>query len=137
MTDFANPSTATGIDLKAMLGSLLLITVNGIEENIPTAYGPTSAVRADVVVLDGASKGETIDDTLIFPRVLQSQLKAHAGKSKVLGRLGQGTAKPGQSAPWILSEATDADKQAATAYLTYIASQQVAAPAAAAASTPW
>jgi len=28
----------------------------------------------------------------------------------VLGRLGQGEAKKGQSAPWMLSEATEADK---------------------------
>lgn len=133
MTDFANPSTATGIDLKALLGSLLLITVHSVEEGITTTYGPSSAVRADVVVLDGSSAGETYDDTLIFPRVLQSQLKSHAGKSKVLGRLGQGVAKPGQSAPWTLTEATEADKESARKYLAHVASQQVTAPA----KAPW
>ncbi len=136
MTDFATPSTASGIDLKAANGSLLLVTVNGIEDNIPTTFGPSSAVRADVVILDGETKGETFADTLIFPKVLQSQLKGHVGKSKVLGRLGQGQAKPGQSAPWILSEATDADKDVARKYLAYVATQeQVAAPAAG--NTPW
>jgi hypothetical protein len=46
----------------------------------------------------------------------------------VLGVLGKGTAKPGQSAPWILIDAsTEADAvTAATAYLNSIASAQFA-----------
>lgn len=146
MTDtFTNPSTATGIDFKALNGSLLLISVAAVEEGIKTVHGDSSAIRANVVVLDGDSKGESIEDALIFPRVLQSQLRSNIGK-KVLGRLGQGSAKPGQSPPWTLSEATDADKDAATRYLAYIADQHTAAPApataqpapaAAAPTTPW
>jgi len=49
---------------------------------------------------------------------LRSALKPNIGKS-VLARLGQGVAKPGKSAPWILIDAT-ADEEAvakATAYL--------------------
>jgi hypothetical protein len=53
-------------------------------------------------------------------------LKPNIGKS-VLARIGQGVAKPGKSAPWILVNAADnADDVAkATAYLT----NQIAAPA--------
>ncbi|KQP24315.1 hypothetical protein [Aeromicrobium sp. Leaf272] len=40
--------------------------------------------------------------------MLQSQLRGSVGQ-KVLGRLGQGNAKPGQSAPWLLNEATADD----------------------------
>lgn len=131
MTDFATPSTAEGIDLKVLNGALLLITVNGQEQNIQTTYGPASPVRADIVVLDGPAKGETFADALIFPRVLISQLKSHVGGAKVLGRLGQGVAKGNQSPPWKLAEATDEDKATATRYLTYLASQvPVAAPTA-------
>jgi hypothetical protein len=43
-------------------------------------------------------------------------LKSKLGE-KVLGRLGQGVAKPGQSPPWVLHEANDADVKAGTEYL--------------------
>lgn len=123
MTDpFAAPAApSSGIDFKEYNGALLLITVTGVEDHVPTVHtkpGEKSpAVKADVAVLDGPGKGEEFPDTLIFPKVLQSQLNRRVGQ-KVLGRLGQGVAKPGQSAPWVLSEATDADKQIGMAYLS-------------------
>jgi len=117
MTDpFASPATSTGVDWKEVNGALILINVLGVDEAVQTVHGVTDAVRANITVLDGDLKGETFDDTLVFPRVLKSQLKSKVGQL-VLGRLGQGTAKPGQSAPWQLVEATDADKSVANAYL--------------------
>lgn len=113
---FNKPSTATGIEWKDYKGDLLLIKVHGFEASIPTVHGESSAVRADVIVLDGASKGEEFKDTLVFPKVLQSQIKPSIG-GMVLGRLGQGQKKPGQSAPWVLAEATDADRQIGLDYL--------------------
>lgn len=105
---FGAPATpGTGVDLKELNGALLLITVHGVEK-INTAYGPSDAIRCDIDALDGPSRGDTYTDTLLFPKVLYGQLKASVG-GKVLGRLGQGTAKPGQSPPWILAEATPAD----------------------------
>jgi len=117
MTDpFASPATSTGVDWKQVNGALCLINVLGVDEAVQTVHGVTDAVRANITVLDGDLKGETFDDTLVFPRVLKSQLKSKVGQL-VLGRLGQGTAKPGQSAPWQLVEATDGDKSVANAYL--------------------
>jgi hypothetical protein len=58
----------------------------------------------------------------VFPKVLASQLRSSVG-GKVIGRLGQGIAKPGQSAPWTLNAATDADKETGRKYLAYIATQ--------------
>jgi len=117
MTDpFASPATSTGVDWKEVNGALILINVLGVDEAVQTVHGVTDAVRANITVLDGDLKGETFDDTLVFPRVLKSQLKSKVGQL-VLGRLGQGTAKPGQSAPWQLVEATDGDKSVANAYL--------------------
>ncbi len=113
---FNDPSTATGIDWKELHGSLLLFKVSGQEVGIKTVHGDSNAIRADVVVLDGDKEGETYTDTLVFPKVLQSQLKPSIG-SMVLGRLGQGHKKPGQSPPWTLSTATDADKQVGRDYL--------------------
>jgi hypothetical protein len=42
---------------------------------------------------------------LFFNVALKNALKAKVGQ-KVLARIGQGTAKPGKSAPWILNDAT-------------------------------
>lgn len=113
---FGAPSTATGIKWADLKGSLLLFTVHGIENGIKTVHGDAQAARVDVVVLDGADSGTKYADTLVFPKVLISQVKPSVG-GMVLGRLGQGTAKPGQSAPWLLAEATDSDKDVARAYL--------------------
>ena len=115
---FDGPSSATGIDLNALEGSLLLVKPLAFEENIKTSYGDASAVRADITVLDGPSKGETVNDTLIFPKVLQSQIKGNAGTGRYnLGRLGKGVAKPGQSAPWLLGDPTEQDKDVARAWI--------------------
>ena len=113
---FASPATASGIDWKALNGALLLIRPHSVEEGIKTVHGDSSAVRADVVVLDGVEKAEEYTDCLVFPKVLQGQLRSRLGQN-VLGRLGQGNAKPGQSAPWVLAEATEDDVKVGTAYL--------------------
>ena len=116
---FDGPGSATGIDLKELEGALLLIQPLSFEENIKTNFGDTSAVRANVYVLDGARKGEEFNDTLLFPKVLQSQVKGNCGTGRYnLGRLGHGQAKPGQSAPWLLGDPSDADKDVARAWIS-------------------
>lgn len=131
---FAAPSAPSGgIDFKDLNGALLLVDVLGVEEHVPTVHtkpGEKSpAVRADVAVLDGTQAGTRYDDTLIFPKILQSQTKTHVGE-KVLGRLGQGVAKPGQSAPWQLIEATAEDIAKAEAYVAANAKPSVTSAAA-------
>jgi hypothetical protein len=116
MTQFAAPATPSGIDWSDLNGRLLIIEPAELVNDITTNFGPTSAVRATITVIDGDKTGETYDDTLVFPKVLQSQLKSKLGE-KVLGRLGQGVAKPGQSPPWVLHEATPDDVQTGTNYL--------------------
>lgn len=113
---FAAPSTATGIKWADLKGSLLLFTVHGVENGIKTVHGDAQAVRADVAVLDGEQVGTVYNDTLVFPKVLISQIKSSVG-GMVLARLGQGSAKPGQSAPWTLTEASDGDKAIGREYL--------------------
>lgn len=116
---FKAPSSAAGIEWKTLKGALLLVKVHGIEAEINTVHGASSAVRADVIVLDDKGEsdaGTSFADTLVFPKVLQSQIKGSVG-GMVLGRLGQGEAKKGQSAPWMLSEATEADKNIGREYL--------------------
>lgn len=130
---FASPAAAGGgiqwVDVK---GSLVLIEVLSVETGINTSFGATDAVRANVSVVDGDKKGERFDDTLIFPKVLQGQLKSRIGQ-KVLGRVTQGQAKPGQSAPWMLADASEADIKLGTEFL----SNSLAAPAAAGNTPPF
>lgn len=113
---FSGPASADGIKWADYKGALLMFDVKGYEPSINTVHGETSAVNATVTVLDGDKAGEVITDTLVFPKVLQSQIKGNVG-GKVLGRLGQGEAKKGQSAPWKLSDATESDKVIAREYL--------------------
>jgi hypothetical protein len=117
MSQFAAPAAASGIDWSELNGRLLIVEPSEIVKDINTNFGVTDAVRANVTVLDGNEAGKKHDDTLIFPRVLQSQLGSRIGQ-KVLGRLGQGQAKPGQSPPWMLNAATPDDEQKAVAYLS-------------------
>lgn len=106
---FAAPAApGDGIKLADHLGGLLLVEVLSIETGIKTTFGDSDAVRANVYAIDGAGSPAEYEDTLIFPKVLQGQLRKSVGQ-KVLGRLGQGSAKPGQSAPWLLNEASADD----------------------------
>lgn len=113
---FATPASASGIDYKDLNGSLLLVEPTAFESGINTSLGVKDAVRGNITVLDGTNAGTVHEDVLIFPRVLIGQLRTRVGQ-KVLGRLGQGVAKPGQSAPWMLQEATPADQAIGLAYL--------------------
>lgn len=137
MTDqFADPATpSSGMDLNEYSGSLLLFQVLGVEPHVPTVHtkpGEQSpAVRANVTALDGPAAGRLYEDTLIFPKILQSQLKSRVGQM-VLGRLGRGVAKPGQSAPWMLNPATEQDKAIANAHM-----RQAAAPRVQSAEAPF
>lgn len=124
MTDtFNEPGTGGGdqFDPKTLLGCLLLITVHEETQPIETKFGPNTAIRADVAVLDGPSNGDVIADTLIFPRALKGQLRGSVG-GKVLGRLGQGENKKGNP-PWQLAAPSDTDKETGRKYLAYVASQ--------------
>lgn len=115
---FDGPGSATGISWSDYEGRLLLVKAHEKDVTVNTSFGESKAIRADVTVLDGPGSPEEISDTLIFPKVLQSQVSGNAGSGKSnLGRLGKGTAKPGQSAPWMLGEPTEDDKNTARAYM--------------------
>jgi hypothetical protein len=115
---FDGPSSATGVVWADLKDRLLLIKPSEVAKEIQTTFGPTDAIRADVIILDGPGAPEVHADTLIFPRVLQSQVRSNVGTGRMnLGRLGQGNKKPGQSAPWMLGDPTDADKAIARAYI--------------------
>lgn len=113
MSPFATPAApGGGIKWEDHKGALLLIEVLGVQYGVKTAFGESDAVEANITVLDGNGKGERYDAALIFPKLLVAQTKGQVG-AKILGRLGQGQAKVGQSAPWLLQEASAADTQLA------------------------
>jgi len=117
MSTFAQPSPPSGgITWADHKGDLLLIEPLSVETGIQTTFGPADAVRADVTIIDGNDAGEIHSDVLVFPKVLQSQIRSQIGQ-KVLGRLGSGTAKPGQSAPHLLLEASADDIAKAEAWV--------------------
>ena len=109
MSDFVSASAPSGgIDWSDYKGKLLVIEPLSYETGIKTSFGDADAVRANVHVLTGPAESEDYEDTLIFPKLLVGQTKNQIGR-KVVGRLGQGVAKPGQSAPWVLEPATEDD----------------------------
>ena len=126
MSMFTAPAAGGGSDVRPadLEGHLLIVEPLEYCESIPTSMGDKDAVR---VTLHDVTDSATFNDVLWFPKVLVGSLKGRIGQ-KVLGVLGKGTAKPGQSAPWILIDAsTEPDAvTAATAYLNSIAGAQFA-----------
>jgi len=117
MSEFVSAAPPSGgITWADHKGALLIIEPTGFEEGISTTFGLADAVKADVYVLTGPDTAEEFPSALVFPKLLASQLKNQIG-NKVVGRLGQGAAKPGQSAPWLLEEATPEDIEKAKAFI--------------------
>jgi hypothetical protein len=130
---FTAPASTQGIDLHTAKGHLLLVTPLAQEKGVQTVHGPADPIRANVVDLD---TGETYEDILLFSRVLISQLKSKIG-GKVLGRLGQGVPKAGQSPPWVLQDFTSDDAKKATDWINRQASQSFSSPANGASDAPF
>lgn len=130
MSSFATPSApGGGITWADHKDALLLIEPLSLESQVQTAFGAADAVKANVHVIDGPGAGESYDETLIFPKLLVSQTKNQMGQ-KVLGRLGQGNQKAGQSAPWLLNEASPEDVAKAEAWVAANARSTVTSAAA-------
>lgn len=128
---FTAPATA-GESVKPadLQGHLLIIKPVEYKTGIQTSLGEAEAIEVNLVDLDTNTEHNSV---LFFNIALRSALKPNIGKS-VLARIGQGVAKPGKSAPWILVNATDsqADITKATAYLA----GSVVPPAPTAAAVP-
>lgn len=136
MNPFASiPSPSDGVTWTELNGALLIIKPTSLETGVQTVHGPSDAVRVSLWVLDGTNAGEVHDDALVFPKLLQSQLKARINQV-VLGRLGQGHGKPGQSAPWMLNEPSAQDVQVGMAAWERIQAGTQAPPAQAQAQAP-
>jgi hypothetical protein len=120
---------ATGGDqpkVADLANKLLIIEPTEYKGSINTVHGETDAIEVNVTNLD---TGEIHDGLLFFNVALKNALKNKVGQ-KVLARIGQGTAKPGKSAPWILIDATSnpADLAKANAFIGSAGAKQTAAP---------
>lgn len=116
-TDPFAPPGGGNFDVRALKGSLVLITPLSHEQGVKTIHGEKDAIKANVAVLDGDLSGDDISDALIFQGRLIGQLKGRVGKGMVLGRIGQGVAEKGKNPPWLLEDPTEADKALARAYV--------------------
>lgn len=115
-----------GVKPTELEGHLLVVEPIEHVEKVQTSFGESDAIR---VTVHDITDQATYDNVLWFPKALVGSLKLSVGK-RVLGVMGKGQAKAGQSAPWILVDASqDATAVgAATTYLTNRVQQTIAAP---------
>lgn len=113
---FEAPGSADYFQMKDHIGSLVLIAVNEYKVGVSTAAGVSDIIRGEIAVVDGPGVGGRYGDSMIFGKKLVPQLRNQIGKT-VLGRIRQGKADVGKSAPYILEEATLADAELANQYV--------------------
>jgi hypothetical protein len=128
MSNMFDAPASSGAGVKPVDVENHLLVVEPLEHvaSMTTAYGESDAIRVNV---HDITDSVTYDNVLWFPKALVSSLKLSIGK-RVLGVMGKGTAKPGQSAPWVLIDASgsaDAVK-AATTYLNGQTAASMTAP---------
>jgi hypothetical protein len=126
---FAAPSNANEtVKVADLAGHLLIVKPVEYKTGIATVHGDAEAIEVNIVDLDTNKEHSSL---LWFNVALRNALKTKIGQS-VLARIGQGAAKPGKSAPWVLVDATS-DAAAVAKANAYISGN--AAPAAAPAPT--
>jgi hypothetical protein len=123
-------SNTEGVKVADLNGHLLIVTPVEYRTGINTVNGIAEAIEVSIVDLDTNEEHHSV---LWFNIALRNALKPLIG-NKVLGRIGQGVAKPGKNAPWILLDATG-DATAVAKANAYIAGG-IKAPAMVAQATP-
>lgn len=123
--EFSDPGERSNFKLADHEGATLMFTPRSLEEGIETSFGESDAIKADIVVLTKTNgkplaEPEEHEGALIFQRVVIGQLESKIGKGRVVGTIGRGVAKKGQSAPFLIEVATDEQKDLARAYLKSI-----------------
>ncbi len=99
-------------------GHLILFTPIEYIKVVPTIHGDKDVVDTDMVVLTADGGPEEFQGVRVFQSALVGSLKRKIdGGRKLLGVLGKGEAKRGQSAPYVLHGPTDEQKQIARDYL--------------------
>jgi hypothetical protein len=131
MTFTAPSSSSESVKPADLDGHLLIIKPIEYKASISTSLGDTDAIEVNII---DVTTGKHHESVLFFNVALKSALKPNIGKI-VLAKMGQGIAKPGKSAPWILNPVSDqGDIDSATAALAGAAKAATATQPAAAAS---
>lgn len=110
--EFNAPGKADYFEIKKYVGALALIAVNEYLPAFTTTMGVSKAVKAKVAILDGPYAGDVYPDAMFFGKKIVPQMSGQIG-SVMLGRIGQGQARPGQSAPYQLDDFTPEDAKLA------------------------
>lgn len=115
----SKPGTGSGFRAADHVGELVVFIGCSLEVDVQTTFGLSNAARVQITVpLDGDNAGEVYHDSLLFQKVLVSNLVGDDVDSPIVaGRLGTGEAKPGQSAPYVLSTPTDDEIKAIETWL--------------------
>lgn len=117
---FQQPTAGSDFKAADHIGHLLLIYVRELRQGIVTTFGTSDAISCDVVVLTDPAGPRCEEQVLLFQKPLIGSLKNSIGRDPVLARLGQGTAKPGQSAPYILMPFNEQDAAFTTQWLASV-----------------
>jgi hypothetical protein len=119
--EFAAPAAGSVLKPAEVEGHLLVVEPVEYIERMSTQMGDSDAVRCTV---HDITAGTTHTEVLWFSTVLVGSLRTRIG-AKVLGMMAKGVAKPGQTAPWVLQDASGepAAVQAAKDYLSKAASE--------------
>lgn len=91
--------------------ALVIIRPLRFETAVNTQHGPTDVLYCDVWAVTGPNAGDHWSDAWITQAVLTRQLKPKQGQL-VIGTIGKGQAQSGKSAPWMLTDPTEADMKA-------------------------
>ena len=108
-------------------GNLLIFFPTEVRRGIKTTNGDADAVACSRVV--NLDTGRVLHNTLIFGTALVPNIGPGAPDGVVLGRLGQGEGKPGQSKPWILLPHDEAELRRCQDWLAQDAQGNVTQPA--------
>lgn len=108
---FAKPTGGgDGSKISDDLDQAILVRPTEYIPSMNTSQGVTDAVRADWIVLTGPNQGQVRNSSLIFQKVLKSELRAIMGTPKpmMVAVLAKGVAKNGNSAPYLFGQADEA-----------------------------
>lgn len=142
---FTDPSSGDICNPRDVDGHLIIVRPVELRPDVPTTnYGAKDAIEIDICDLDDTDPatnqpGRVYRSSLWFNTPLIGSLRNSIGQL-VLARMGQGQAKPGQSAPWVLTSVPDvADKQRAEQWINThpsFVTRQLTAPNPASAAAP-
>lgn len=114
--EFLAPAAGSVLKPAELEGHLLVVEPLEYVDQMTTQMGMSDAVRCTVHDITAQSTHEGV---LWFSTVLVASLRTRIG-GKVLGVMTKGVAKPGQTAPWVLQDASHVPEAvtAARSYLT-------------------